>query len=136
MARASRSRSALRLSVTAVFTALSALSAVSLGLAATAQATGPKVLGWGFSSPTALAAAGPDLFVAEPAAGTVLELGAPGGGLVRVLGGHFDGPVALAVVGPDLFVANEGSPSGFSLGGAGQGPSGRWTSSMPRPGRS
>ncbi len=103
---------------------VTALPTVSLGPAATAQATGVKVLGWGFSSPTALAAAGPDLFVAEPAASTVLELGAQTGGLVRVLGGHFDGPVALAVVGPDLFVANEGDSSGFSLGGAGQGPVG------------
>jgi hypothetical protein len=56
-----------------------------------------------------VAVSGPDLFVANADRGSVTELDASTGALVRVLSRPeygFNQPGALAVSGPDLFVAN------------------------------
>ena len=70
-----------------------------------------------FDVPSALAVAGPDLFVANvrgAGRGSVTEVDASTGALVRVLAGaayEFNGPDALAVSGPRLFVANSNNGS-------------------------
>ncbi|MGA2294780.1 MAG: hypothetical protein ABSG24_06095 [Acidimicrobiales bacterium] len=76
---------------------------------ATVAATGD-----GFDRPTALTSFGADLFVAN-AVGSVSELLASDGSLVRVISGpafHFVDPVAIEAVGSTILVLNAGSPSG------------------------
>jgi sugar lactone lactonase YvrE len=64
----------------------------------------------GFNRPTAIAASGPDLFIAN-AAGSVSELRASNGALVRVISGpryHFVNPVAVEADGSMILVLNNG----------------------------
>jgi hypothetical protein len=68
-----------------------------------------------FEEPAALLVAGPDLFVAN-LAGSVTELNASNGSLVRVLGSDLDQPAAIVATGPDLFAANsEGAVTEVSI---------------------
>ena len=73
------------------------------------------MLGWGFNDTTALAVAGPDVFVADAGYNSVTELDAKTGAFVRQLDGPFDQPDAMAVAGADLFVANNGTYVGNSV---------------------
>ncbi|HTW06708.1 MAG TPA: PQQ-binding-like beta-propeller repeat protein [Acidimicrobiales bacterium] len=76
------------------------------------QNSSPRVLGWGLYSPSALAIAGDDLFVAN--AGWLTELNATTGTLLRVIDRPSpltDHPVALAATGNDVFVASSGGGS-------------------------
>ena len=86
-----------------------------------------------FVQPSALAVAGPDLFVASAGTGggrgSVTEVDIATGDLVTVLSGSgykFDGPGQMALSGQDLFVANNFGQSVTELdasnGGAGGGP--------------
>jgi hypothetical protein len=78
------------------------------------------VLGWDFEGPTSVVVDGKDLFVADNASGSLTEVRASTGALVRVLSGPqygFDFPFAMALDGPDLFVANAGSQGVSSSSG-------------------
>lgn len=72
---------------------------------------GDHVFGWGLLRPSAVAANGNDLFVANQSGDSVTEVEGSTGALVRVLFGPthgFDQPEELLVSGGDLFVDGDG----------------------------
>lgn len=94
-------------------------AAVLPGTSSAAQAphlSGANVFGWDFSFPDAVASDGGDVWVANAYAGTVVELDAATGALVRVLAGttyRFSYPDAVVTDGTDVWVLN-GSHGGIT----------------------
>jgi DNA-binding beta-propeller fold protein YncE len=83
---------------------------------------GPRVFGWGFAGPDAIAADGRHVWVANGAGSTVSELSSTGA-LVKVLSGSrykFDDPIGIAAGGRHVWVANDvsGTVSELSSTGA------------------
>ena len=64
-----------------------ALAGPPAAQAAGSALPGVHVLGWGFSTPDAMAVAGGDLFVANYNGGSVTEVNASTGALVKVVSG-------------------------------------------------
>jgi len=94
----------LLVSATVLLTAAGPALAATPGTRSAASAPFPA-----FDAPSAIAAAGADLFVANAADSTVTEIAAASGSLVATISAKrfgLDHPTAEAVVGADLFVAN------------------------------
>ncbi|MGA7836145.1 MAG: hypothetical protein WCA31_13150, partial [Acidimicrobiales bacterium] len=69
-----------------------------------------RAQGYLFNSPTGITRSGANLFVAN-AGGSVVEMAASNGALVRVIKGgsfHFNDPVAITAAGSTVLVLNEG----------------------------
>ncbi len=88
--------------------------AATPGTTTSSYSVSPKVFGWGFCWPQALAVFGTHLFVANKFGDSVTELNASSGGLVKVISGpsyRFDDPVAITAAAGHLWVVNNASGS-------------------------